>query len=51
MANLARFRAGISNKPLIDKSDGKVTDFFYPFTKPNSSKIRKKIDRLLAGKK
>jgi len=38
------------HKFLINK-DGRVTDFFYPFTKPNSSKIRKKIDRLLAGKK
>ena len=38
------------HKFLIDKN-GRVTDFFYPFTKPNSSKIRKKIDRLLAGKK
>jgi glutathione peroxidase len=38
------------HKFLIDKT-GKVTDFFYPFTKPNSSKIRKKIERLLAVKK
>ena len=38
------------HKFLINK-DGRVTDFFYPFTKPNSSKIRKKIDRLLADKK
>jgi glutathione peroxidase len=38
------------HKFLIDKN-GRVTDFFYPFTKPNSSKIRKKIDRLLADKK
>jgi glutathione peroxidase len=38
------------HKFLIDKA-GKVTDFFYPFTKPNSSKIRKKISRLLADKK
>ena len=30
------------HKFLIDKT-GKVTDFFYPFTKPVSSKIRKKI--------
>ncbi len=37
------------HKFLIDK-EGKVTDFFYPFTKPNSSKIKKKIERLLAGK-
>jgi glutathione peroxidase len=34
------------HKFLIDKS-GKVVDFFYPFTKPTSSKIRKKIARLL----
>jgi glutathione peroxidase len=38
------------HKFLIDK-EGKVTDFFYPFTKPNSSKVKKKIERLLAGKK
>ena len=38
------------HKFLIDK-EGKVTDFFYPFTKPNSSKIKKKIERLLADKK
>jgi len=30
--------------------DGMVTDFFYPFTKPDSSKVRKKITRLLAVK-
>jgi glutathione peroxidase len=35
------------HKYLID-AHGVVTDFFYPFTKPTSSKIRKKIDRLLA---
>ncbi|MGZ3756081.1 MAG: glutathione peroxidase [Mucilaginibacter sp.] len=34
------------HKFLINKS-GKVVDFFYPFTKPTSSKIRKKIARLL----
>ena len=28
--------------------NGVVTDFFYPFTKPTSSKIRKKINKLLA---
>ncbi|RVT99941.1 glutathione peroxidase [Mucilaginibacter limnophilus] len=33
-------------KFLVDRS-GKVIDFFYPFTKPTSSKIRKKISRLL----
>jgi len=36
------------HKFLIDKS-GLVTDFFYPFTKPSSSKIRKRIGRLLAA--
>ncbi|TSD67525.1 glutathione peroxidase [Inquilinus sp. KBS0705] len=36
------------HKYLIDKN-GKVADFFYPFTKPTSSKIRKKIQRLLAS--
>jgi glutathione peroxidase len=35
------------HKFLINKS-GVVTDFFYPFTKPLSSKIRKRITRLLA---
>jgi glutathione peroxidase len=35
------------HKFLINKS-GQVTDFFYPFTKPTSSKIRKQITRLLA---
>jgi glutathione peroxidase len=34
------------HKYLISKK-GVVTDFFYPFTKPTSSKIRKKITRLL----
>ncbi len=37
------------HKFLINK-DGLVTDFFYPFTKPTSSKIRKKVARLLAAK-
>src|ERR1700761_2568111 len=36
------------HKFLINKS-GVVTDFFYPFTKPTSSKIKKKIVRLLAA--
>ncbi|MDP9047355.1 MAG: glutathione peroxidase [Bacteroidota bacterium] len=36
------------HKFLIDKS-GVTTDFFYPFTKPMSSKIRKRIQRLLAS--
>ncbi|MDN3547514.1 glutathione peroxidase [Mucilaginibacter aquaedulcis] len=36
------------HKFLIDRN-GHVTDFYYPFTKPTSSKIRKKIERLLAA--
>jgi len=36
------------HKFLINRS-GVVTDFFYPFTKPTSSKIKKKITRLLAA--
>lgn len=36
------------HKFLVNK-DGMVTDFFYPFTKPSSSKIRKKIARLLSA--
>jgi glutathione peroxidase len=36
------------HKFLIDRT-GHVTDFYYPFTKPTSSKIRKKIERLLAA--
>lgn len=36
------------HKFLIDRA-GHVTDFYYPFTKPTSSKIRKKIERLLAA--
>jgi glutathione peroxidase len=36
------------HKYLIDK-EGRVTDFYYPFTKPTSSKIKKKINKLLAG--
>jgi len=36
------------HKFLIDKN-GHVVDFYYPFTKPNSSKIRRKIDRLLTA--
>ena len=35
------------HKFLIDK-DGITQDFFYPFTKPNTSKVKKKIQRLLA---
>jgi glutathione peroxidase len=34
------------HKYLIDK-DGEVVDYFFPFTKPLSSKIKKKIQRLL----
>jgi glutathione peroxidase len=37
------------HKFLINKS-GIATDFFYPFTKPTSSKIRKRIMRLLGGR-
>jgi glutathione peroxidase len=36
------------HKYLID-AHGLVTDFFYPFTKPTSAKIRKRIDKLLAA--
>lgn len=35
------------HKYLVNKA-GEVSDFFYPFTKPTSSKIKKKIERLLA---
>ena len=38
------------HKFLINRS-GIVTDFFYPFTKPNSSKVKKKVARLLANNK
>jgi glutathione peroxidase len=38
------------HKFLINRS-GIVTDFFYPFTKPTSSKIKKRINRLLAAGK
>lgn len=38
------------HKFLINRS-GIVTDFFYPFTNPNSSKIKKKVARLLANNK
>ena len=37
------------HKFLISKA-GIVTDFFYPFTKPTSGKIRKKIARLISPK-
>ncbi|GAC1300243.1 MAG: glutathione peroxidase [Mucilaginibacter sp.] len=36
------------HKFLVDRS-GLTTDFYYPFTKPMSSKIRKQIRRLLAA--
>jgi glutathione peroxidase len=36
------------HKFLVSRT-GVVTDFFFPFTKPNSSKIRKKIARLLSA--
>lgn len=38
------------HKFLVNKL-GEVTDFFYPFTKPTSSKIRKKVARLLSARK
>jgi glutathione peroxidase len=38
------------HKFLIDKN-GVAQDFFYPFTKPNTSKVKKRIQRLLADKK
>lgn len=34
------------HKYLIDRN-GEPLDFFYPFTKPNSSRIKKKINKLL----
>ncbi|MGI4022599.1 MAG: glutathione peroxidase [Janthinobacterium lividum] len=34
------------HKYLVNQ-EGEVCDFFYPFTKPTSSKIKKKIERLL----
>jgi len=38
------------HKFLIDRN-GMVVDFYFPFTKPNTSKVRKKIARLLSPKK
>ena len=38
------------HKYLINQ-EGEVVDYFYSFTKPNSSKIKKKIQRLLNTKK
>jgi glutathione peroxidase len=35
------------HKFLIDKN-GLLVDFFYPFVKPTSSRIRKKVERLLS---
>ncbi|HEY1010121.1 MAG TPA: glutathione peroxidase [Daejeonella sp.] len=37
------------HKYLINR-DGEVVDFFYPFTKPGSSRIKKKIIKLLNSK-
>jgi glutathione peroxidase len=37
------------HKFLVDQN-GLVKDFFFPFTKPTSSKVRKQINRLLAAK-
>ncbi len=37
------------HKYLINR-DGEVVDFFYPFTKPNSSRIKKRIVKLLNSK-
>ena len=38
------------HKFLINKN-GEVQDFYYPFTKPNTSKVKKAINRLLADNK
>jgi glutathione peroxidase len=38
------------HKFLVDKN-GLLVDFYFPFTKPNTSKVRKKIARLLSPKK
>lgn len=38
------------HKYLIN-TKGEVIDFFYPFTKPNSSRIKKKINKLLITEK
>ena len=38
------------HKFLVDNT-GKVQDFYFPFTKPTSSKIRKRIVRMLAPSK
>jgi glutathione peroxidase len=34
------------HKYLVNRA-GEVTDFFYPFTKPSSSRLQKRIDKLL----
>lgn len=51
-----RLNGGVSSKPrwnfhkyLINRK-GEVVEYFYPFTKPTSSKIKKKIQRLLNDK-
>ncbi len=36
------------HKYLVNK-DGKVVDYYYSITKPNSSKVKKAIDKLLAA--
>lgn len=38
------------HKYLINKQ-GQVVDFFYPFTKPNTSKVKRRIQRLLSPSK
>src|ERR1700744_920637 len=38
------------HKYLVDKQ-GKLVDFYFPFTKPTSSKIRKRISRFLTADK
>lgn len=37
------------HKYLVNK-EGEVVDYFYSFTKPNSSKVKKKVLRLLEGR-
>lgn len=37
------------HKYLIN-AEGQVVDFFYPFTKPNSARVKKKIQKLLKSK-
>lgn len=38
------------HKFLVNRN-GAVVDYFYPFTKPTSSKVKKKIQRLLSAEK